>query len=257
MLTGPDARAVFEMTVRKLASNPANVHKAKPIFSFLHEYESRYGDLTQVINLESRMRELYPDDPSVGQFAHRFSTATFDPTAIRPIISPSQTRPKAAAYPREQPEPRQETPTRYPDTSATNSPKRPFDDLEDERPRKFMRGESPLKSLPARRMDQQKRGQPMNGGQAGVQHRPQGSPAPLPRDIVYLLSIIPPASAYTSGRFSPEKLADLLRRIEMPSTVSQIPLPASVRGLGGGQGGGMTGMPPYSTGKRGWPHVWI
>ncbi|EGE01527.1 mRNA 3'-end-processing protein rna14 [Trichophyton equinum CBS 127.97] len=42
-----NARAVFETTVRRLASNPKNVAKAKPIFAFLHEYESRYGDLVQ------------------------------------------------------------------------------------------------------------------------------------------------------------------------------------------------------------------
>lgn len=236
------------MTVRKLASNPANVHKAKPIFAFLHEYESRYGDLTQVVSLESRMRELYPDDPTLEQFAHRFSTPNFDPTAVRPIISPSQTRPKAA-FPREQLESRHDTPSpKYPDVSATNSPKRPFDELDDDlnRPRKFMRGESPLKSVQSRRLDQQKRPQQINGGQTAAQYRPQGSPAPLPRDIVYLLSVIPPASAYTAGRFSPEKLADLLRRIELPASISQIPLPPSVRGLGTGQpvmGMPFTGMP--------------
>lgn len=238
------------MTVRKLAANPANVHKAKPIFAFLHEYESRYGDLTQVISLESRMRELYPDDSTLEQFAHRYSSPIFDPTAVRPIISPSQTRPKAA-FPREQPESRHGTPTpRYPDVPATNSPKRPFEELDDDmsRPRKFMRGESPLKTLQGRRLEQQKRPQQHNGGvQTGAQYRPQGSPAPLPRDIVYLLSIIPPASAYTAGRFSPEKLADLIRRIEMPGSISQIPLPPSVRGLGTGQP--LMGMPSYP-GKR-------
>lgn len=67
------------MTVRKLASNPENVHKTKPIFAFLHEYESRYGDLIQVINLENRMRELFPEDPTLEQFAHRYSTPSFDP----------------------------------------------------------------------------------------------------------------------------------------------------------------------------------
>lgn len=235
------------MAVRKLAANPANVHKAKPIFAFLHEYESRYGDLTQVISLESRMRELYPDDPTLEQFAHRYSTPNFNPTAVRPIISPSQTRPKAA-FPREQQESRHGTPTRYPDVSATNSPKRPFEELDDDlnRPRKFMRAESPLKSLQGRRLDQQKRPAQVNGGPTATQYRPQGSPAPLPRDIVYLLSIIPPASAYTAGRFSPEKLADLIRRIEMPSSISQIPLPPAVRGLGTGQP--LMGM-PY-TGKQ-------
>lgn len=235
------------MSVRKLASNPENVHKAKPIFSFLHEYESRYGDLTQVISLENRMRELYPEDPSLEQFSHRYSTSTFNPTTVRPIISPSQMRPKAAlAFP-EQPQSRQATPTpRYPEAS-TNSPKRALEDFDDDfnRPRKFMRGESPLKPLPGRRSDQQKRPPPANVDPAtGSQYRPQGSPAPLPRDIVYLLSIIPPASAYTAGRFSADKMVDLIRRTDMPGSISQIPLPNSARGLGGGQPSVM-GMQSY------------
>ncbi|KAI9929067.1 mRNA 3'-end-processing protein rna14 [Aspergillus wentii] len=228
-----NARAVFEMTVRKLASNPDNVHKTKPIFAFLHEYESRYGDLIQVINLENRMRELFPEDPTLEQFAHRYSTPSFDPAAVRPIISPSQTRPKAV-FPTEQTVSRHATPTpRYPDASSTNSPKRPLEDFDDDmsRPRKFIRAESPLKVPQGRRLDQQKRPQQINGGgPTGSQFRPQGSAAPLPRDIVHLLSVIPSASAYNAGRFSPEKLVDLIRRLDMPGSISQIPLP---RGLGG------------------------
>ena len=225
------------MTVRKLASNPENVHKTKPIFAFLHEYESRYGDLVQVINLESRMRELFPEDPTLDQFSHRYSTSNFDPTGVRPIISPSQTRPKAA-FPTEQAMSRHGTPVaKYPDPSVTNSPKRSLDDFDDDmnRPRKFVRAESPLKTAQRRQLDQQKRPQPTMSSQSGSQFRAQGSPAPLPREIVYLLSIIPPASSYTAGRFSPEKLVDLIRRIDMPSSISQIPLPQSVRGLGTGQ----------------------
>ncbi|GKZ73449.1 mRNA 3'-end-processing protein rna14 [Aspergillus niger] len=228
-----NARAVFEMTVRKLASNPENVQKTKPIFAFLHEYESRYGDLVQVINLENRMRELFPEDPTLEQFAHRYSTPGFDPTAVRPIISPSQTRPKMA-YPAEQAMSRHATPTaRYQDASATDSPKRQLDDFDDDmaRPRKFVRAESPLKTTQRRQLDQ-KRTQQTMGGPSGSQFRSQGSPAPLPRDIVYLLSIIPSASAYNAGKFSPERMVDLIRRIDMPSSISQIPLP---RGLGAGQ----------------------
>lgn len=237
------------MTVRKLASNPDNVHKAKPIFAFLHEYESRYGDLAQVINLENRMRELFPEDPTLEQFSHRYSTPAFDPTAVRPILSPSQTRPKAS-FSREQPESRYGTPTpKYLDVPSTNSPKRALEEFDDDmsRPRKFVRAESPLKTVQARRLEQQKRSQLNGSGQTGTQFRPQASPAPLPRDIVYLLSIIPPASTYTAGRFSPEKLVDLIRRIDIPSSVSQIPLPQPMRGLGAGQTSIM-GM-PY-TGKR-------
>lgn len=221
------------MTVRKLASNPENVQKTKPIFAFLHEYESRYGDLVQVINLENRMRELFPEDPTLEQFAHRYATPGFDPTAVRPIISPSQTRPKMA-YPAEQAISRHATPTaRYQDASATDSPKRQLDDFDDDmaRPRKFVRAESPLKTTQRRQLDQ-KRTQQTMGGPSGGQFRSQGSPAPLPRDIVYLLSIIPSASAYNAGKFSPERMVDLIRRIDMPSSISQIPLP---RELGAGQ----------------------
>ena len=241
-----DARAVFEMTVRKLASNPDNVKKTKPIFAFLHEYESRYGDLIQVINLENRMRELFPDDPTLNQFAHRYSTPSFDPTTVQPIISPSQARPKAV-YPTGEPSAsRHGTPARYSDVPSTNSPKRPLEDPDDDsgRPRKFIRAESPLKAVPGRRSDQQKRPQQINGSQLGTQFRPQGSPAPLPRDIVHLLSVIPSASTYTAGRFSPERLVDLIRRIEIPGSIAQVPLPHSARGLGGGQT--PVGMHPFA-----------
>ena len=232
-----DARAVFEMTVRKLASNPDNVHKTKPIFAFLHEYESRYGDLIQVINLENRMRELFPEDPTLEQFAHRYSTPSFDPTAVRPIISPSQARPKAAYPTQEAPASRHGTPSKFSDAAPNNSPKRPLEDYDDDlsRPRKFIRAESPLKAVQGRRLDQQKRPQINGSGQLGSHIRPQGSPAPLPRDVVYLLSIIPPASTYNAGHFSPEKLVDLIRRIDMPGSIAQVPLPQSARGLGGGQ----------------------
>lgn len=233
------------MTVRKLASNPDNVKKTKPIFAFLHEYESRYGDLIQVINLENRMRELFPDDPTLNQFAHRYSTPSFDPTTVQPIISPSQARPKAV-YPTGEPSTsRHGTPARYSDVPSTNSPKRPLEDPDGDsgRPRKFIRAESPLKPVPGRRLDQPKRPQQINGSQLGTQFRPQGSPAPLPRDIVYLLSVIPSASTYNAGRFSPERLVDLIRRIEIPGSIAQVPLPQSARGLGGGQT--PVGMQPF------------
>lgn len=235
---------MFETTVRKLASNPENVHKAKPIFAFLHEYESRYGDLTQVINLETRMRELYPEDPTLDQFAHRYAIPTFDPTSVRYILSPSQTRQKTtmAGYTTEM----QGSPApRYMDVSL-NSPKRPypteeFDD--DNRPRKFARAESPMKSGQIRFLDQPKRVQQLNG--QNTSYKPQGSPTPLPREVVTLLSIIPPAHAYNISRLSPEKMIDLLRHVDIPATTAQIPLPQNAHGLATGQNPG-GGMNPYS-----------
>jgi cleavage stimulation factor subunit 3 len=233
-----DARAVFETTVRRLAASPENVHKAKPIFAFLHEYESRYGDLVQVINLENRMRELYPEDPSLKQFSHRYAAPTFDPMTVRLILSPSQTRPRTM-HQVVAPETRG-SPARYQDASL-NSPKRayPTDDFDydSDRPRKLARAESPLKGSQARRIDVQKRVAQLNG-QATSGYKPQGSPAPLPRDVVHLLSIIPPASSYHIVRLLPEKMVDLLRHTEIPASTDQIPLPANVLGLGAAQNSG-------------------
>lgn len=225
--------------MRKLASVPENVHKAKPIFSFLHGYESRYGDLTQVINLEKRMRELYPEDPALEQFAHRYSTPSFDPTAVRPILSPSQTRPRTTV-PGGTSEFHESPMPRYTEPSL-NSPKRPYpvDEFDDDsnRPRKFIRAESPMKSAQARRLDQSKRVQQLNG--QNTSYKAQGSPAPLPREVVNLLSIMPPASSYNISRLSADKMIDLLRRVDLPSNVAQLQIPQNTRGPAQNPNGGM------------------
>jgi cleavage stimulation factor subunit 3 len=247
-----DARAVFETTVRRLTATPENTAKAKPIFAFLHEYESRYGDLVQVINLETRMRELFPEDPSLKHFAHRHSTSAFDPTAVRPIVSQTQMKPKAPQSIDEASSRNSRSP-RYLDPS-TNSPKRPLpvDDYDDDynRPRKHIRAESPLKGAAGRRLDQQKRTQQVNGGGGPSGHfKPQAAPIPppLPRDVMFLLSIIPNASAYDAMVFSPEKVVDLLRRVDIPSGSGQGRQPQQMHGMGQSQqmGGGRpryTGM---------------
>ncbi|KAI2233777.1 mRNA 3'-end-processing protein rna14 [Ophidiomyces ophidiicola] len=221
-----NARAVFETTVRRLASSPENVAKAKPIFAFLHEYESRYGDLTQIINLEARMRELFPDDAMLQQFAHRYSSPTFDPTAIQLIVSPTQVKPELPGQTSDGHSLRDSPAGPAYLTGVTGSPKRafPVDDHDDDfRPRKFMRGESPLKGAAGRRLDQ-KRTHHANGSNASNlgQARVAAQAQPLPRDLVYLLSIIPPASTYDSVRFIPENMVNLLRQIDIPSSVSQL-----------------------------------
>jgi cleavage stimulation factor subunit 3 len=189
------------------------------------------------------MRELYPDDPSLDQFAHRYAIPTFDPTSVRHILSPSQTRPKTmGGYPTEM----QGSPApRYMDASL-NSPKRPYpsDEFDDDnRPRKFARAESPMKGGQARRLDQPKRVQQLNG--QTTSYKPQGSPTPLPREVVTLLSIIPPAHAYNISRLSPEKMIDLLRHVDIPATTAQIPLPQNSHGTGAGQNPSGA-MNPYS-----------
>lgn len=190
------------------------------------------------------MRELYPEDASLDQFAHRYRSPVFDPMTVRPILSPSQTRPKGspAGFLQEA----HNAPSPGQKDASFSSPKRPYPaddfDYDSDRPRKFARAESPLKTAQARRLEQPKRGQQING-QPASPYKPQGSATPLPREVVHLLSIIPHASAYNIAHLSPEKMIGLLRGVDIPTSTSQIPLPANARGLGASQSSGVN---PYA-----------
>lgn len=196
-----DARVAFETAVSRLTSKPETIHKAKALYSYFHKYEAQYGELAQIRRLEQRMSELFPADPKLRVFASRYMTDAFDPTAIRPIISPAtQLRPKPVLASIEQASnPNSPLPVHVqhaisPRVSyavpTINSPKRPFpEDIDESRPRKLLRGESPLKGAAGRRLDQHKRGPgSASFGQA---------PPPLPRDITYLLSLLPSSEHYT------------------------------------------------------------
>jgi cleavage stimulation factor subunit 3 len=206
--------------VGRLTANQATIGKAKPIFSYLHEYESHFGELSQVARLEQRMRDLYPEDLGLKQFSQRFVSSNFDPTSIRPIVSPQQFRPKGYIQPSiEVPESHPESPpSKLVDSAVTNSPKRPLpvEDFEEHSPRKLARGESPLKGAAGRRMDQQKR-QNVNGyPSSSLSQVYVPPPAPLPGQINFLLSIIPKASTYVDARFDPVKMVELIRDVRLP-----------------------------------------
>ena len=226
-----DARVAFETTVDRLVKKPETVPKAKPLYAYFHDFESRYGELSQIIKLEKRMRDLFPEDPALRLFSHRFIDQGFDPTAVRPIISPSQSRPKVipsieTTSPVEPP----------PQLQRVNSPKRPLptDDTENDlpRPRKIARGESPLKGAAGRRLDQQKRSQQPSDSPAMSQ--PPVShplpPPPLPRDIMFLLSIIPKAETYHATKFKPAEVVRLIRETNVPNNISQLPPHVPQRG---------------------------
>jgi hypothetical protein len=172
------------------------------------------------------MRDLFPEDPLLRLFSQRFANQGFDPTAVRPIISPStQARPKVS--------PNGHTPTiehRPPPSlfQNTNSPKRPLpledSDTDGARPRKLIRGASPLKGAAGRRLDQQKRNQqPLQAAQFDSYPPPQTSQPPtLPRDVLFLLSVIPKAETYHATKFKPAELVRLLRETNIPSAASQL-----------------------------------
>ena len=234
-----DARVVFETVVTRLSQKPETVAKTKPLYAFFHDFESRYGELTQIVKLEKRMGDMFPEDPSLSLFSKRFVDDAFDPTAIRPIISPAkQTRPKLVSSIDGSAPVAQAAPV----LQLTNSPKRPLpqddSDNETDRPRKFVRGESPAKGAPGQRIVHQLV-QPPPPPQLSRPPMPQPYlPPPLPRDVTFLLSIIPKAETYHATKFEPKELVRLIRETNIPNHISQLAQQPA------GRGGPVPGAPP-------------
>ena len=182
------------------------------------------------------MSDIFPEDPTLTLFSRRFIQQDFDPTAIRPLISPAtQARPKALPSLETLPFVQQTPPTRF--DPRPNSPKRalPFEDSDTDagRPRKLARGESPLKGAAGRRLDQQKRNrQPHEVPQLDGHALPQPPPPPaLPREVLFLLSIIPKAETYLATKFRAEEMVRLIREKHIPATMAQLRPPPPGMGL--------------------------
>jgi cleavage stimulation factor subunit 3 len=229
-----NARAVFETTVKRLLApekTPEQVAKAKPLFAFLHDYESKYGELAQVQSLEERMKKHFPEDPNLKLFSARYSTPTFDAMNVHPIISPLQLQPLHVAV-MPSIEARGEiinSPIQNViDSITTNSPKRPFpDDFDEGGPRKIARGESPLKGAAGRRMNQQTQRPPNLPVTLPLPAFPPPPPVLHPA-LHWMLSILPPASTYVDTRFDATRMMELMRDIKLPApgTVSGTPVQA-------------------------------
>ncbi|KAF3907126.1 hypothetical protein ABW21_db0204472 [Orbilia brochopaga] len=221
-----NARAVFETFVGKIT--PERAANAKRVYQFFYDYESQYGELSQIQKLEKRMRELYPQDPQLKLFQGRHSYKILNPSSFSPVVSPTQIRPKGSGG-------------RPPVFAPERSPKRQADDSDgdvskNERPRKIARGESPIKGAAGRRlMDQQKRAaaaaaanRDQETRQTQSHHTKQTSmsaqqppPPSLPDAIMFLLSILPPGHAYQSARFSPDEIYRLLLNLNIPAPPSK------------------------------------
>ena len=163
---------MFEIVVNRLSQKPGGNARSKPLFAYLHKYESQYGELAQIVKLEKRMRDLFPEDPQLALFSERFASDSlpsplkFDPTTVLAIVSwkaqmrpallhvmPSIEEPVVPAPVPTIPQLQETQPTPVVHSPrvmeallpVSNSPKRPFDDLDGDsaQPRKMMRGESP------------------------------------------------------------------------------------------------------------------
>ncbi|KAF4556209.1 mRNA 3'-end-processing protein rna14-like protein [Elsinoe fawcettii] len=223
-----NARVVFETTVSRLTAKPENAHRAKNLYAFFHDWEAKYGELSQVTKIEKRMAELFPDENISTLFSRRFGASTvipppFDPCSVLLVLSPTQIRPKNATQAIipsiETTEPAQPGPFGY-----LQSPKRPLDDSDAELPaRKLLRGESPLKGAAGRRQQQRQ------ARELGHQSTPS-APKPLPLAVYQLLSIIPPARQWQQTLFDPAKMVDLVRSADL--TRARLPDNSGQQGYG-------------------------
>ena len=185
------------------------------------------------------MKTLFTDDPKLSSFSQRLLNSNFDPTAIRPIVSPAtQAKPKllpsieGAPFQQFSPPPPPTVRIASPIGTLPNSPKRPLpldNDSEANRPRKLARGESPLAGAAGRRLNQMRQGQHPLGNTPTTQNGAYiPPPPPLPRNISFLLTIIPPASTYNTVPFRVDKMIELIRDTPLPASESQIPTHAAV-----------------------------
>ncbi|KAI1075980.1 hypothetical protein F5B20DRAFT_557755 [Whalleya microplaca] len=222
-----NARVVFSQAVQRFKEKPELIPKLKPLYAYFHGYEAKFGELSQVKELERQMAELFPGDPKVAHFAARFSTDKFNPITARAIISPAkQMRPKTvmqsvehhSASLRSSPHPvtHNERSPRPQFLPVINSPKRPFqaDDQDDQnQPRKLARGASPLKGAAGRRLDQQRRAQHNQGASTHVSNQPA-----IPSDIGFLLGVIPNARYFHDNRFNPDSVLRLIKETPIPDS---------------------------------------
>ncbi|CAI4219606.1 unnamed protein product [Parascedosporium putredinis] len=196
-----NARVVFETCVNRLTQKPETVIKAKPLYAYFHKYESQFGELAQISKLESRMAELFPDDPKLATFSQRYTSTKFNPIKAPIIVSPAaQLRPKVVMPSIEHPLPVRRT--QSPGAPTHGSPRDDYEELN--RPRKLARGESPLKGAAGRRLDQQRRNQS----------------SALHRELTFFLNILPSASTYDSARFNPVSMTKLLQSTVVPDFAS-------------------------------------
>jgi cleavage stimulation factor subunit 3 len=237
---------VFETTVNRLAQKSETIPKSKPLYLYFHNFEANYGELSQISKLEQRMRDLFPEDPQLRMFASRFIAQGFDPTSIRPIVSPAtQAKPRMVMPVPTSVEQRQPSILSSPRPSIivpyqnTLSPKRPLEDSDTEsvRPSKIARADSPLKGAAGRRLNAKNQTLLRNelhqqNGMTPVTQM-HHLPPPLPLEVTRLLSMIPRAETYDTQRFSAGNMVNLLRTVDLSkATLNRPPVAATPQAAG-------------------------
>ncbi|KAF2864178.1 Suf-domain-containing protein [Piedraia hortae CBS 480.64] len=251
-----NARVVFEKTMAKIKDSPLDEEqrraKSRPLLGFMHRYEAEYGDLLQMQQLEKRMRDMFPDEPELLRFCHRFRSETFDVILDEVAISPQQERTKPtvaiAAEPMAETAPEGKLQL-GPNGPYIASPKRRLEEDEEEsgRSRKFLRTDSPpLKGAAGRKIANSGGATTSTGGGTLITNAgssgsafitksyipagaPQPVPAPplpprLPQEVMLFLQMLPSARDYHSRQFDAQRMVGLMRDIDVERLRSAMPV---------------------------------
>lgn len=86
------------------------------------------------------------------------------------------------------------------------------------RPAKIRRPDSPIKGAAGRRLDQKRQQLQRERNQGGRVYASSAAPVvpSLPDGVMFLLGILPGADKYHATKFSPEAIVNLLRNVELP-----------------------------------------
>ncbi|EPQ28874.1 uncharacterized protein PFL1_03676 [Pseudozyma flocculosa PF-1] len=219
-----NARALFERTIGTFPPE-----RARPIWDRWADYEYSFGDTAAIQRLESRLSEVYPDEPKVKRFVDRNSYMDLDMIGPRDLGFQASVAGASAAEPsgwRTVPPPR-EGPGSIPSGGGPGGAGKGF-------------GGGPA---------------PPTGpsGRFGGNNGPPPPPPPqgprdvfaeLPEAVLFFMDILPNAKSFDGPTFKPDDLMECLRHANVPMAQPNFGPPGGrfggpgPGGFGGGGGGG-------------------
>lgn len=176
-----NARALFEKSVIKMSAQ-----EARPLYEQFLSYEANYGELSALLRLEKRYKEVYTDETAVSVFSKRYSQDGYDPIKEVDLGERYRVANQSKKQAKQQ-------------SSSYNDETTLIDD------------EAP----PTKRTKEENGG----GEAATTAYSPtfeQAAHNALPAGVMALLKVLPPASSYDTVRFDATKLVKLIKDTTIP-----------------------------------------
>ncbi|KAJ7163444.1 Suf-domain-containing protein [Mycena crocata] len=216
-----NARALFETVITTFTPS-----EAKPIWTRWYQFRCRYDALDAILDLESRMAKVYPDDGFMKSFGVRHASHSFDAIAEQDlgwskIPKPSSTMSKAA-LPSGSASP--SAGNGRPPSSVSNDSKRlplPREDLRQDIHKRRRLDDNPTQREREFAEFADSRG--LHGPQFG-----KADGLKLPPVIENFMRQLPPASSFDGPVFTAHSLMERLKATVVPSTKMRMlsaPLP--------------------------------